>query len=187
MKALGTRLQNADARGAGPRLGGLMLGGVLALALFFGGLGSWAALAPLASAAVAPGLVTVESNRKTVQHLEGGIISELLVRNGDRVARGQVLLRLEDVESRSEFDLLQGRRLALAAEQARLAAERDGAAEIAFPPELAERQADPAVAEVIAGQRQILDSRNQLIAGQTAVLEQRIRQYEAEIGSLKAQ
>ena len=117
MKALGTRLQNADARGAGPRLGGLMLGGVLALALFFGGLGSWAALAPLASAAVAPGLVTVESNRKTVQHLEGGIISELLVRNGDRVARGQVLLRLEDVESRSEFDLLQGRRLALAAEQ----------------------------------------------------------------------
>ncbi|MDF2763078.1 MAG: hypothetical protein K0S81_56 [Rhodospirillales bacterium] len=187
MKALSTRLQNADARAGGPRLRGLMLGGVLAIALFFGGLGSWAALAPLASAAVAPGLVTVESNRKTVQHLDGGIISELLVRNGDRVARGQVLLRLEDVESRSEFDLLQGRRLALAAQQARLAAERDGAAEIALPPELAKRQADPQVAEVIAGQRQILDSRNQLIAGQTAVLEQRIGQYEAEIGSLQAQ
>jgi HlyD family type I secretion membrane fusion protein len=187
MKALSTRLQNADARAGGPRLHGLMLGGVLAIALFFGGLGSWAALAPLASAAVAPGLVTVESNRKTVQHLDGGIISELLVRNGDRVARGQVLLRLEDVESRSEFDLLQGRRLALAAQQARLAAERDGAADIALSPELSERQADPQVAEVIAGQRQILDSRNQVIAGQTAVLEQRIGQYGAEIGSLEAQ
>jgi HlyD family type I secretion membrane fusion protein len=170
-----------------PRLGGLILAGLLAIALFFGGLGGWAALAPLASAAVAPGTVTVESNRKTVQHLDGGIISELLVRNGDRVAQGQVLLRLEDVESRAQYELLNGQRLALLAQQARLIAERDGLEDLPLPPDLASAGTDPQVAELLAAQRRILASRNQVAEGQAAVLEQRIGQFEAEIQSLQSQ
>jgi HlyD family type I secretion membrane fusion protein len=165
----------------------LILGGMLVVALFFGGLVSWAALAPLASAAIAPGTVTVDSNRKTVQHLEGGIIAELLVRNGDRVRPNQVLLRLEDVESRAEFELLHGQRYALLAQEARLVAERDGQDRIVCPPELAEEQANPKVSEILSGQQRILTSRNQVLTGQTAVLEQRIEQYAAEIVSLKAQ
>jgi HlyD family secretion protein len=169
------------------RLRGLIIAGTLVAAAFFGGFGAWAALAPLASAAIAPGTVTVDSHRKTVQHLEGGIIAELLVRNGDDVAAGQVLLRLEDVESRAAFDLLKGQHRALLAQEARLIAERDGESEPAFAPELLSLSADPAVAEILAGQRRILASRNQVLEGQTAVLHQRIRQYEAEIESLKAQ
>jgi HlyD family secretion protein len=170
-----------------PRTGGLIVSGVAVILLFFGGLGSWAALAPLASAAIAPGTVTVDSNRKTVQHLDGGIIAELRVRNGDRVRAGQVLLRLQDVESRAAYDLLKGQRLALLARQARLVAERDGRAEMAVPAELAQARSEPQAEEILDGQRRILVSRNQVIAGQGAVLEQRIRQYEAEIASLDAQ
>ncbi|HVG82464.1 MAG TPA: HlyD family type I secretion periplasmic adaptor subunit [Methylomirabilota bacterium] len=174
-------------RSGGPPVRGLILAGALIIALFFGGLGAWAARAPLASAALAPGLVAVESNRKTVQHLEGGIISALLVRNGDHVRQGQVLLQLDPVESRAEFEQLEGRRLALLAQRARLIAERDASPDLVLPPELAAREAEPQVAELLAGQRRILAARNELAEGQAAVLEQRIGQYEAEIVSLEAQ
>ena len=169
------------------QLGGLMVAGVLVTGAFFGGFGAWAALTPLASAAIAPGTVTVDSHRKTVQHLDGGIIAELLARNGDRVKAGQILLRLEDVESRAAFDLLKAQHNALLAQERRLVAEREGRSEPAFPAELLAAEADPAVAEILAGQRRILASRTQVLIGQTAVLEQRMRQYEAEIESLKAQ
>ena len=174
-------------RSGSPPVRGLILAGALIIALFFGGLGAWAARAPLASAALAPGLVAVESNRKTVQHLEGGIISALLVRNGDHVRQGQVLLQLDPVESRAEFEQLEGRRLALLAQRARLIAERDASPDLVLPPELAAREAEPQVAELLAGQRRILAARNELAEGQAAVLEQRIGQYEAEIVSLEAQ
>ena len=169
------------------RLRGLIVAGILVTLCFFGGFGAWAALAPLASAAVAPGSVTVDSHRKTVQHLEGGIIAELLVRNGDRVKAGQILLRLEDVEARSAFDLLKSQSYALRAQEARLIAEREGQSAPAFHAELLAAAADPEVAEILAGQRQILATRTQVLIGQTAVIDQRIGQYEAEIESLKAQ
>jgi HlyD family secretion protein len=180
-------LEAGAERADSPPVGRLILAGALIIALFFGALGAWAARAPLASAALAPGLVAVESNRKTVQHLEGGIISELLVRNEDRVRQGQVLLRLDTVESRAEFDQLEGRRLALLAQRGRLIAERDALPDLALPPELAGREAEPQVAELIAGQRRILAARNEVAEGQAAILEQRIGQYEAEIVSLEAQ
>ncbi|MDJ0950526.1 MAG: HlyD family efflux transporter periplasmic adaptor subunit [Alphaproteobacteria bacterium] len=82
--------------------------GLLVLALFFGGLGAWATLAPLESAAIATGVVSVDTNRKTVQHLEGGIIGEILVREGDRVAAGQVLIRLDQTQPKARLDLLHG-------------------------------------------------------------------------------
>jgi HlyD family secretion protein len=169
------------------QLRGLIVAGVLVTIAFFGGFGAWAALAPLASAAIAPGTVTVDSHRKTVQHLDGGMIAELLVRNGDRVRAGQILVRLQDVESRAAFDLQKAHYNALLAQEARLIAEREGRSEPAFPAELLAAEAEPTVAEILAGQRRILASRTQVLLGQTAVLEQRIGQYEAEIESLKAQ
>ena len=89
--------------------------GLLIIALFFGGFGGCAALAPLESAAIAQGVVIVESNRKTVQHLEGGIIQEILVRDGDVVVPDQLLIRLDDTQPRASLDLLRGRRVAAAA------------------------------------------------------------------------
>src|SRR4051812_46613821 len=83
-----------------PAVGRLFGTGAAAIALCLGTFGVWAVTAPLSSAAMAPGFVRVESERKTVQHLEGGIIAELLVREGERVAAGQPLVRLDDLEAR---------------------------------------------------------------------------------------
>ena len=103
---------------------GPVTAGLVIIALCFGGFGGWAALAPLESAAIAQGVVSVESNRKTVQHLEGGIIQEILVRDGDVVVLDQLLVRLDDTQPRALLDLLHGRRNAAAALAARLSAER---------------------------------------------------------------
>ena len=77
--------------------------------IFFGGFGAWAAFAPLDSAAIAPGHVTVAGNRKTVQHLEGGIIEQLLVKEDDELEANQVLIRLDDTQPRATLELLRGR------------------------------------------------------------------------------
>ena len=88
------------------------------VAILFGGFGLWAALAPLTSAAVAPGVVKVDSYRKTVQHLEGGIVSEILVHEGDTVVQGQPLVRLDDADAEADLNTVGGQIGALEAETA---------------------------------------------------------------------
>ena len=87
-----------------------LLAGVALAVLGFGGFSTWASLAPLASAAVAPGIIVADTNRKTIQHLDGGIIAEILVRDGDQVEAGQTLMRLDDLETRSTVTLLEDQR-----------------------------------------------------------------------------
>ena len=100
-------------------------------------------ITPGASAALAPGLIGVESNRKTVQHVKGGIIAELLVREGERVRAGQVLVRLDDVETRAQFEMLDTQHAALLAEEARLLTRRDDLPRLVFPGTLAARSGEP--------------------------------------------
>ena len=107
--------------------GWLVIGGV------FGGFGTWAAFAPLSSAAIAPGIVVVDSNRKSVQHLEGGVIREILVRDGDVVEQSQVLLRLDGASVRAAMAALQPMLQTNRAYRARLLAERDGLPDHRFP------------------------------------------------------
>jgi HlyD family type I secretion membrane fusion protein len=164
----------------------LLAGAVLALA-GFGGFGTWAALAPLSSAAIAPGVVVADTNRKTVQHLDGGVIAEILVRDSDHVEAGQVLMRLDDLETRSVVTLLEGQRRAHAAQEARLLAERDGASTLVFPPDLANLSRDPAMAEILSGQRRIFESRRTSLEGRIIVTRQRIAQYDAQIRAIQAQ
>ncbi|MBW7852275.1 MAG: HlyD family type I secretion periplasmic adaptor subunit [Rhodospirillales bacterium] len=170
----------------GSARGALTVGIVTVLAAF-GGLGTWAAVAPLHSAAVAVGQVTVDSYRKTIQHLEGGIIGEIAVRDGDEVAAGDVLVRLDDTRLRASHRILINRLREGLARQARLAAERDDAAAVAFPKELLDQRSDPEVADVIEGQRNLFQARRQLLAGQIAVLQQRNQQYAQEVAALDAQ
>ena len=113
-----------------------LLGWAIVL-LFFGGGGLWAWLAPLASAAVAPGVVSPEGKRKTVQHLEGGIIRVIHVREGSRVRAGDALVTLEDVRAHAEYDVLRDQYLALRATVARLEAEQADAPRLTFPEDLA--------------------------------------------------
>ena len=88
------------------RFGGVALAGWLIIAMFFGVLGTWAVTAPLNGAVVATAVVKVEGNRKSVQHLDGGIVKELRVKEGDKVKAGDVLIVLDDTQARAEFEVL---------------------------------------------------------------------------------
>lgn len=160
--------------------------GLIGVAVFVGGFGLWAAFAPLSTAAVGAGQIKVEGNRKTLQHLEGGIISELLIHDGDKVARGQVLMRLSNAQPGAQVASFSSQRLALLAQDARLIAERDGGGTIGFPSDLM-ASADPRAAESMAGQQSIFTSRRAAMEGQVAILTQRIAEAGAEIDSHNAQ
>ena len=161
-----------------------VMAGLVIIGLFFGGFGGWAALAPLESAAIAQGVVSVVSNRKTVQHLEGGIIKEILVRDGDVVTKGQLLIRLDDTQPRASLDLLQGRRIAAAALEARLISERDRRAAVSFPEWLLALGADEDARQAIEGERRIFAARRDTMTGQVALINQRVAEFNEEIKGL---
>jgi HlyD family type I secretion membrane fusion protein len=141
----------------------------------------------LDSAAVAPGAVGVDTNRKTVQHLEGGIVARLAVRDYDVVKAGQELIRLDDTQAKAALALVKGRLVAANALAARLRAERDGAERIEFAPYLLAQRDDPEVAQTLRGQLNIFEARRRSIAGQRAILERQIAAVEEEIAGLKEQ
>jgi HlyD family secretion protein len=171
-----------------PRLRGLALAGSAVMAVFIGGFGGWSAFVPLESAAVAPGVVAVETYRKTVQHLEGGIVAQILVKDGDSVTEGQPLLRLDDTRARTMHAALQGQLWDAFAREARLIAERDGLSAVAFPESLLSRaQTDTAVAQIMAGQRSILAARRTLLDSKIAAIRERIKQANDEIQGLRSQ
>lgn len=166
--------------------GPLLAGAAISLA-FFAGFGTWAATAPLAGAAVAPAVIVPDGSRKTVQHLEGGIVRRILVRDGDRVAAGQPLVELDRTLAAAEHAALLAEWRALAAAEARLVAEQAGAGEASFPEQLLAASDDPAVARLLQAERERLASRARALADQEAVLRERISQSEAEIEGHKAQ
>lgn len=163
----------------------LLIGAVIIVVTFFG-LGLWAATAPLDSAAIAPGFITVESNRRTIQHLEGGIVREILVQDGDRVKAGEVLLRLDDTRARAQMGILRADLDSQLAIEARLVAERDGLPAPRFSAELTERLDDPTVAAIVESQRALFAARGVALAGQRSILEQRIIQFGQQVDGLKA-
>ncbi|MGN7611584.1 HlyD family type I secretion periplasmic adaptor subunit [Magnetococcales bacterium HHB-1] len=141
----------------------------------------WSAFAPLESAAIAPGIVTVEGKRKTVQHLEGGIVREILVQEGDRVASDQVLLRLDQTQSQTSNNLIKNKYLHALAVEARLTAELQGAGSITFPETLLKHKNEPDILKVLKAQTDIFFARRRVIAGEAAILSQKIAQYQNEI------
>lgn len=170
------------------RMRGSVFAGAAVMMIFLGGFGGWATYAPLQSAAVAPGTVVVESYRKTVQHLEGGIIAQILVKDGDLVTEGQPLVRLDDTKARTVYAAVEGQLWDAYARRARLVAERDGVKDIVFPEPLRARaDTDPAVAQILKGQRSILDARHALLDLKTFTIRERIKQANDQIDGLRAQ
>jgi HlyD family type I secretion membrane fusion protein len=155
--------------------------------LLFGGGGLWMATAPLNAAATAPGMVSADSQNKTIQHLEGGIIKAIMVEEGTKVDTGQVLVQLDDTRANASFQLVVGQLWAALALDARLAAERDGSAGVTFAPELLARRDDPAIAKIIQTQVQIFEARRDSLAGEAAILRQRVSEYREEVAGLQAQ
>jgi HlyD family secretion protein len=165
-----------------------IVAGVLVIGLGLGGFGLWAAAAPLAGAAIAPGVISPDGSRRTVQHLEGGIIQSLLVEDGSIVQAGDPLIVLEDVHARAGHDVLRARFHTLAAAQARLLAEQAGATDIRFPDWLIEATGTDATAlEAMVAQRQLFRTRAQGLADRRGILARRIAQLREEIAGLEAQ
>jgi HlyD family secretion protein len=154
--------------------------------VFVVGFGSWASLTPLNEAAIAPGTLKVEGTRRTVQHFEGGIVREILVRDGDKVQAGQTLLRLDQPQAAQQTETLRSQRWALVAQDARLVAELARATEIAFPQDLV-ASGQPRAQDAIAGQRTLFEARRVALDSQVMVLRARIEQHQASIRSAEGQ
>jgi HlyD family type I secretion membrane fusion protein len=164
-----------------------MVAGGTVIFAFFGLLLGWAAFAPLQSAAIAPGVVTVESSRNTIKHLEGGIVQNIQVVDGDKVKSGQALIVLDKTQARASHQRLLSQRNARWALESRLLAERDNQPSIKFRKEISFPKNDPNLAEILKGQRDQFYARRQTIEGQSQILAQRIAQINEEIFGLKGQ
>ena len=145
----------------------------------FGLFGTWAALAPLDGAAYAPGVVTVQTYRKTVQHLEGGIVKDVLAHDGDIVKKGDPLIILDDAQLRSEYEMTRNQLIAAKAMEARLVAERDDKSVITFD-QMYEPDS-PRGIEARAGETEVFNARRGARLGQVAVLQERIGQLNQQI------
>lgn len=162
----------------------ILLGSLLSLCLA-GGLGAWGTLAPLASAVIAPGIVVVEGNDKIVQHPTGGVVGEILVRNGTTVSAGQPLIRLDATQTRAALGVVVSQITQLEGRKARLAAERDQSPEVRFPAGFAE--ASPEAAEIALSEQRLYAARQTAKEGQKKQLAERIGQFRKEIEGGKAQ
>ncbi len=163
-------------------LSGAVVAGLLAF-----GVGGWAATAELAGAVIAPGLLVVESDVKKVQHPTGGVVGELRVRDGYRVKAGDVLVRLDDTQTRAALGIVTKALDELAARRARNEAERDDAGTIEFPAELLARTDDPDVAKLVHGEERLFEARRSARFGKARQLRERIGQLLEQVQGLADQ
>jgi HlyD family type I secretion membrane fusion protein len=161
--------------------------GLLTILFTFGGFGTWAAVAPLSGAVIAPGFVKIDTNRKTVQHLEGGIIKEILVRDGDSVRAGQPLVVLEDRRVDASLNLIQGQLDAVLARTARLEAERAGLDRIEFPARLLERVGSGDLDSLVQRETTLFDSKRGALEARIGLFEQEIAHARDQVAALKQQ
>ena len=165
----------------------LNLVGCTAMVVTLGGVGGWASNTQIAGAVIASGTVVVETSVKKVQHLNGGIVGEILVQEGSKVETGQVLMRLDDTLTRATLGVVESQLDLYVAREARLLAERDGAGSVTFP-EASRNGSTREVAEsAIAGEERLFQSRREGREGQRAQLRERIAQIGEEIRGLVAQ
>lgn len=169
--------------------------GLTALALLIGVLGVWSVEARIAGAVIASGKIEVESNRQVLQHPQGGVVGELLVKDGDVVDAGDVVLRFDDTLLRSDLAIIEGQLFEVLARVARLEAERDGLAEVEISGALAARaQVDASVEALIEGQVRLfqarvdsMQQRSKLIAEQIAQAENQIEGFTAQLAAFERQ
>ncbi|MCD2513920.1 HlyD family type I secretion periplasmic adaptor subunit [Comamonas endophytica] len=164
--------------------------GLLTLALGFGGFLLWAAFAPLDEGVPSAGMVAIDTKRKAVQHLSGGIIEKVVVREGDRVHAGQLLIRLDSALARANHEASRQRYLGLRAMQARLTAEHLGAQSLVFHDDLQAAAADPLIRQQMHTQEQLFDTRRQLLRSDLQSIEESIQgqrgMYEAYVRMLRS-
>lgn len=166
-------------------VGARIFAGITLGMLLFVGAGGWAATMQLTGAVIAPGMVKVDQNLKSIQHRDGGIVSEIAVREGDFVTKGQVMLRLDDAETRAELSIVRTQLVELMARQARLMAERDNLDAIILSPELSARIDD--FQHVFFGENRLFEGNRQNRKSQKEQLQFGIDQLGEEITGLESQ
>ena len=173
---------------AAPRIGGQLKFAFLAIGAFVALFTLWSWAAPLNSAAIASGILEAAGGgRRTVQHLEGGIVRRFLVKEGQMVKAGQLLVELDTTQTEARDDAVRSALYGLLAQDARLTAERQGLSTISYPAELLALADDPEVKSAIAASNALFNARRRSLYQQTRVLSQRLGQSRAEIGSSNAQ
>lgn len=168
--------------------------GLWALALGFGGFLLWAALAPLDEGVPGTGMVAIDTKRNTVQHLTGGIIRKVLVREGDEVTEGQLLVELDSAVARANYESARQSYLGLLAMQGRLIAEKTGKSTITWAEDLKTASNDPLIQQQILNQEQLFHTRRNLLRSDLQSIEENIRgqqgmlqSYEGMLASRKSQ
>jgi HlyD family secretion protein len=162
--------------------------GFLGLAVLVGGFGFWSVTTNIAGAIIASGQLEVEMNRQVVQHPDGGVVSEVLVKEGQTVQVGDLILRLDGAILRSELAIVEGQLFELMARRARLSAERDDATSFVFNAELQQMAAErPDVAEQLDGQKRLFEARRDTLARQIEQLGEQRKQIESQIEGIEAQ
>jgi HlyD family secretion protein len=159
------------------------LSGYIVIILTFGLAGGWTAVAEIDQAVVASGVVSVETNRKTAQHFEGGIVKEIRAREGDVVREGDVLFELERLQAEANTDVLRRELVSGLALEARFVAERDGAEDISWPAEI--DRSDAEIARLISDQTRQFTERRKSLLGQVSILESKIDQLESDIKGIE--
>ncbi len=161
--------------------------GMAGLVAIFGSIISWALLASIHGAIIAPGVMVVESNVKRVQYPDGGIVSEIYVKEGDRVKAGDKLVRMDETQLRTELQIVNSNLIEMRAQRARLVAERDEADHVSFPDDIESLRSNPDVADILSGQEKLFTADRAALKGREEQLGERIDQLTEQIGGFKAQ
>lgn len=156
----------------------VVVGGVAAFLI-------WASVAPLDKGVPMSGFVAKESNRKAVQHLQGGTVQDILVKDGDVVKAGQVLVQMNDVQSNAELQMTNAQYFTARAVEARLEAEFKGQKAVTFPKELAQYKSDPRVQEQMSLQEQLFSSRQMALQSELAAMDESIAGLDAQAKGLE--
>lgn len=179
-----------DIEPAAPRLAATVRGpariGFWVILIFLVGSLGWASVAPLASGAVATGIISPDGSRRTVQHLEGGIIQEIRAKDGDEVSAGQVLVTLQATQALAMNEMLTEQAQTLQAMRARLLSEQSGMDEIVFPAELLGAMS-PLLEAMLHGQTSLFEKRREAFRAQVRIIENRVAQYHEQIGAFQSQ
>jgi HlyD family secretion protein len=164
-----------------------LLAGYAVSAFFAFGIVGYAATAEIRGAVIAQGNMVVEGNQRKVQHQDGGIVSAIHVRNGQRVKAGDLVIRLDDTQRRAEFGQVVGQLMSQELRAARLEAERDALPTVVLPASVASRLAEPEVAALVAAETTLFEARRRSRLGEEAQLRERVVQIRDEIAGLEAQ
>lgn len=155
--------------------------GMRSAVFMFGGVVLFSLIVSISGAVLAPGTVTVEGNYKTIQHLDGGIVTKILVKNGDLVKRGDILVKLEDTMAQANLAIVMGKLRDFLIQQERLIAERDRKPVFSLPESVKPFASDPQVKDIFATQKSLFEARRASHVGEQAVLRQRLEQVQAEL------